>query len=241
MRAETRHQLKQDRFSRVTIGAAEATVHWSVEHKSKVMVGIIIALVVAAAALGAWYYLSQQDLKASVELSQAIRVLDTPLRPEGVPAQPDFPSFASAKERATEAHKKLQAIVDKYPHTRSSDMARYFLGLTAATLGDNAAAERDLKTVASSHNDDLSALAKFSLASFYRNNNRTKEALDLYKQLIDKPTRTVGKVTAQLELAATYLADQQPLEAKRTYEQVQKENPATDAAQIASGKLRELK
>jgi TolA-binding protein len=241
LRAETRHQLKQDRFSRATIGAAEATVHWSVEHKSKVMVGAIITLVVVAASVGGWYYLSQQDLKASMELSQAIRVLDTPLRPEGVPAQPDFPSFASAKERATEAHKKLQAIVDKYPHTRSSEMARYFLGLTSVTLGDNAAAERELKTVASSHNDDLSPLAKFALASFCRNNNRTKEAIDFYKQLIDKPTRTVGKVTAQLELAATYQADQQPLEAKRTYEQVQKENPASEAAQIASGKLRELK
>ncbi len=39
MRAETRHQLKQDRFSQATFGAAEATVHWTVEHKSKLVVG----------------------------------------------------------------------------------------------------------------------------------------------------------------------------------------------------------
>jgi len=51
----------------------------------------------------------------------------------------------------------------------------------------------------------------------------------------------VGKVTVQLELAATYQADQQPLEAKRIYEQIQKENPASEAAQIASAKLQELK
>ena len=194
-----------------------------------------------AVALGAWYYLGQQDQKASAELNQAVRVLDTPLRPEGAPAQPDFPSFASANERATEAHKKFQAIVDKYPHTHSSDMARYFLGLTSATLGDNTSAERELKAVASTHNEDLTSLGKFALASVYRNSNRNKDAIDLYKQLIDKPTSTVGKVTVQLELAATYQAEQQPLEAKRTYEQVQKENPATEAAQIASAKLRDLK
>ncbi len=68
MRAQTRHQLKEDRFSRVTIDAAEATAHWSVEHKSKVITGAIVVLVVAAAALGIWYFTNQQDQKASAEL-----------------------------------------------------------------------------------------------------------------------------------------------------------------------------
>lgn len=241
MRAETRHQLKQDRFSRATIGAAEATVHWSVEHKSKLVTSGIVVLVVLVGGLGAWFYLQQQDQKAGIELGQAVRTLDTPLRPAAMPAQPDYPSFASAQERATEARKQFQAVVDKYPHTRSSDVARYFVGLTSATLGDQTAAERELKTVASLRNDDLSALAKVALASVYRNSNRNKEAIALYQNLITKPTLTVGKTTAQLELAATYQADQQPLEAKRIYEQIQKESPATEAAQIASAKLQDLK
>ena len=241
MRAETRHQLKQDRFSRATIDAAEATVHWSVEHKSKLIIGAVIVVVVAAVAAGSWYYLNQQDQKASIDLNQAVRTLDTNLRPPGVPAEPDFPSFASASERSTQAQKQFQAIADKYPYTRSGEIARYFLGLTSMQLGDNAAAERELKTVASSHNDDLSALARFALASVYRNSNRRKEAIDLYKKLIEKPTHTVGKVAAQLELAATYQSDQQPLEAKRIYELVQKENPSGEVARIASGKLQELK
>jgi tetratricopeptide (TPR) repeat protein len=241
VRAETRHQLKQDRFSRVTIGAAEATVHWSVEHKSKLLIVSVLVLVIAAAGVGGWYYLNRQDQKASFDLSQAVRVLDTPLRPEGMPPQADYVSFASSKERATEAHKKFRAIVDKYPHTRSGEIARYFLGLTSASLGDNVAAERELKTVAAAHNEDLSALARFALASVYRNSNRNKEAIDVYKKLIEKPASTVGKVMTQLELAATYQSDQQPLEAKRLYEQVQKENPSTQAAQMASQKLQDLK
>ena len=45
MRAETRHQLKQDRFSKVTIEAAGNAAHWTVEHQSKV-IAAVIALVV---------------------------------------------------------------------------------------------------------------------------------------------------------------------------------------------------
>ena len=48
MRAETRHQLKQDAFSRVTIGAAEKTAHWSVEHRNTLTIAVIAAVVIAA-------------------------------------------------------------------------------------------------------------------------------------------------------------------------------------------------
>ena len=241
MRAETRHQLKQDRFSQVTIGAAEKTVVWSEAHKAKLVIGAIVVLLLVGAGVGTWYYLNQQNQKANFDLTRALRVMETPLRPAGMPAQPEQPSFASATERATEAHKQFQMIVDKYPHTYSSDLARYFLGITSATLGDSAAAERQLKEVASLRNSDLSSLAKFALAGVYRNTNRNKDAIELYKKLADKPTNTVAKPEAQLELAATYSADQQPLEAKRVYELVQKENPSTPAAQMAAAKLQELK
>ena len=241
MRAETRHQLKQDRFSRATIDAAERTAHWSVEHKNKLMVAAVIVVVVAAAAVGSWYYLGQQDQKASLDMGVAVRTLDTPVRPPNMPAQSDAPSFASVAERATAAHKQFQAIVDKYPHTHAAEFARYFLGVTAADLGDNAAAEREFQKVISSADGDVAALAKMALASVYRNTGRNKQAIEFYKQLAAKPTSTVGKVMAEMELAATYQADNQPGEAKRIYETIQKENPTSEAAQLASTKLQQLK
>jgi tetratricopeptide (TPR) repeat protein len=246
VRAQTRHELKEDRFSRVTMDAAEATAHWSIEHKNKVIAGAVIVLVVAAAAFGSWYFMNQQDLKASAELGQATRTLDTPVRPAGMPPQAEIPTFASSKERATEAQKQFRAIVDNYPHTKSADFARYFVALSAETLGDNAAAESQLKTVASVRNDDLAALANFALASLYRNTNRSKDAVAIYKKLIDKPTSSVSKVTAQLELGETYKASGQPVDAKLIYEQVQKENPSTPAApsagyEIAKQRLLDLK
>jgi predicted negative regulator of RcsB-dependent stress response len=240
VRAETRHSLKEDRFSKATMNAAETAVHWSVEHKNKVITAAVAVVVVAAVVLGAWYYFEQQDLKASAELSKAVRTLDTQLRPAGMPPQPDFPSFASAKERATEAHKQFQAIVDQYPHTRSGEFARYFAGLTASEMGDMASAERDLKEVASSHHEDIASLAKLTLAAVYRRSNRDKDAIALYNELIAKPTRSVGKGTAQMELASLYSATQ-PAEAKRIYAQIAKENPNTQLASLASSKMQEIK
>ena len=241
MRAETRHSLKQDRFSKVTLETAERTVHWTVEHQKTLIIGGIIVLVVILAGFGGWYYLNQQDQKASVEFGQAIRTLDGPVRPPNTPAQPGLQSFTSVQERATEAHKQFRAVVDKYPHTHAAEFATYFSGVTASTMGDTAGAERDLKKVSSSGDKDLAALAKFALASVYRKSNRPKDAIDLYKQLADKPTTSVGKSMAQLELASLYQDQQQPQEAKRIYEQLQKENPNTDVASIASSKLAALK
>jgi len=241
LRAETRHQLKQDAFSRVTIGAAEKTAHWSVEHRNTLAIAAVVVAVIVAAAAGGWYYLSQQDEKASFEMSQGVRTLEAQLRAAGTPAQPDVPSFTSAKERAEAAKKQFQAIVDKYPHTRTADMARYFLGVTSATAGDYGAAENNFKNVASTGSKELASVAKLALAALYASTNRTKDAVASYQDLINHPTASVSKATAQLELAELYQSTNQPLDAKRIYEQIKKDNPGQEAVQIATQKLMELK
>ena len=241
MRAETRHQLKQDAFSRVTIDAAEKTADWTIEHRSTLIVATIVAIVVVGSVVGGWYYLGAQDEKASLDLNVAVRTMDTPLRPAGTPEQPDFPSFTSSKDRALAAQKKFQAIVDKYPHTHTADMAHYFLGVTAVNLSDNAAAERNFKEVISAGNREVSSVAKDALASLCGQTNRVKEATALYQELINKPTTSVSKVTAQLQLADLYQNSNQPLDAKRIYEQVKKDSPASEAGQLATQKLAQLK
>lgn len=216
-------------------------MHWTVEHQKTLIAGGIVVLLVILAGFGAWYYFNQQDQKASVEFGQAVRTLDAQLRPPNTPAQPGVQSFTSVQERATEAHKEFQAVVDKYPHTHAGDFATYFAGVTASTMGDNATAERELKKISSSGDKDLASLAKFALATVYRKTNRPKDAIDIYRQLAEKPTASVGKSMAEFELASLYQEQNQPQEARRIYEQLQKENPNTDVASIASSKLAALK
>jgi tetratricopeptide (TPR) repeat protein len=241
VRAETRHQLKQDRFRKGTLDAAENAAHWTREHQSKLMFAVMGVLLIGLIAFGGWYYVNQQDVKASAELSTAVRTFETPVRPAGATPQPGLDSFASSQERATASRKQFQGIVDKYPHTHTADMARYFVGLTSEQLGDQAAAERGLQEAAGSSNSDLAALSKFALASVYRAENKDSQAVDIYKQLIDKPTIVVSKATAQIELAGYYESKQKPDEAKKLYDQVAKDNPSSEAASLAQRRSAALK
>jgi len=241
VRAETRHQLKEDRFSKATLQAAEKTVHWTQEHQGKLIAAAVAAIVIAAIALGGWYYVNSQDEKASHDFAAAVRTFDTPVRPAGVPEQPGFSSFESSQARATAARKQFQAIADNYPSTHTGKMARYFVGLTAAQLGDNSAAEHNLQDAAGSSDAELASLGKFALASVYDAEKKDAQAVDLYRQLIDKPTMSVSKLTAQFELASFYEAHQKPDEAKKVYEQIEKENPASEAASMAQRRSSELK
>lgn len=237
MRAETRHSLKEDRFRGATIQAAERTAHWTVEHQKTLLIAGVLLLAALAVGIFGWYYLSQQDEKASLDLNQATRTLETPIGPA---VEPGATAFASAKERATAARKQFQAIVDNYSHTKTADIARYFVGVTSADLNDYPAAEKSFGEASHSSNSDLAALANLALASVYPKDNKDSQAIALYKQLVDHPTNAVSKATAQIELAGFYQSKQQPAEAKRLYEQVQKENPSTQAAQLAAQKLTAL-
>ncbi len=234
MRGYTRHQLKQDRFAEAT----KETFSWAVEHRQKLVTGGIVAGVAIIVVLGIWYGLSYQSQKADGALSLALRTYQAPLRPPNAPADPVMLSFTSANERAKVANAEFRKVADSYGYTTSGKIARYFEGLTLRDMGDLPGAERVLKDVGGSK--DLQSLAKMALAGVYRDTGREKDAIALYNDLIAHPTSAVAKSTAQLELADVY-ATSQPVEARRIYEQVRKDEPTSPAAEIAGGKLAALK
>jgi predicted negative regulator of RcsB-dependent stress response len=232
VRTETRHQLKQDKFAE-TVGKQYS---WAVDHRSiLIYVGIILA-VVAAAILGGMAYYNSRDAKASIALIKAMDIYNAPLRPAGMPPQAEQLSFTSADERARAAHGEFQKVADEYPHTNSGAIARYFSGLTAKDMNDMPAAEKELKQAADAGGKDLSALAKLALAGVYAQTNQESQAVELYKYLENHPTNSVGKFTAELQLAQLYQA-KQPQEAAKLYQQIQKDDPTGAAGQIAAKNL----
>ena len=237
MRSYTRHQLKQDAFAAQT---AE-TISWAVEHRSKLTAAVVALVVVLALLAGAWAFVLYRDQQASGELSQAIQKYNAPIRPPGTPATPDTPSYGSSQERAKATNTEFTRIADKYRFTQSAQVARYFAGITARDLADYGAAEKDLDEVAHSRYPEIASLAKLALASVYQDTSRNLQAVDVYKQLIDHPTISVGKSSAQLALASLYEGMARPDEAKHIYEQMQKESPGSVVAQIATQKLQALK
>lgn len=236
MRGYTRHQLKQDRFAEAT----KDTVSWAVEHRKKLVTGGVIAGIALLVILGSWYYIQTHNQKADAELAAALRTYQAQLRPANSPPIPDVETFTSAAERAKAANAKFRKVADGYGRTQSGRVARYFVGLTDRDMGDTAGAERELQQVADKSNQDLASLARLALAGIYRDSGRDKDAIQLYNQLINKPTGTVGKATAELELASLY-EPKQPQEARRIYEQIRKEEPASVAAEVAANRLASLK
>jgi predicted negative regulator of RcsB-dependent stress response len=236
VRAEVRHQLKQDRFA---VATAE-TVSWAVEHRKTLTTIGIIAVIIVAVVLAGYYYLEQQDQAASLAMGTAFRTYNAVIVPAGTPPQPGMMSFNSVQERAKAAQPLFQSIAHKYPHTRTADIARYFAALTNLDLGNTAAAEKELQELAGAHNQELASLAKLALANQFRATGRDAQAIDLYKQLAAHPTTSVSKVQAQLGLADAYSA-KQPDEARKLYQQIQKDNPTSPAAEMAATRLQAMK
>lgn len=229
----TRQQLKHDRFT----DATKDTVSWAVEHQSKLVTLGIILLIALAVMAGGWYYFDQQNEKASMALGAAVRAYQRPVRPTGMPAQPDFPSYASIAERGKDAQKQFLDVAGKYPHTKSADIARYLGGVAAVDAGDNSAAERELKEVASGRNEDLSSLAKMALAALYRSTHRDSDAIAIYNQLAEHPTPSVSKASA-LFAKAEMLQSSQPAEAAKIYKQVADEDPTGPIGNMAQQRMK---
>jgi predicted negative regulator of RcsB-dependent stress response len=236
VRSYARHQLKQDSF---TTSTAE-TISWAVEHRSKLTAAVIVLLVIVAGLLGGWAYINYRDQQASTQLAQAIEKYNSPIRSPEIPPSPNTPSFTSAQERDKATNADFTQIANKYPFTQSAAVARYFAGVTFHDLGDNTSAENALKQVSESHYKEIASLAKVALAAVYHDTNHNSLAVELYKQLIDHPTVSVGKNTAQFLLASQYESMAQLGEARHIYEQMQKETPTGAVAQIAGQRLQAL-
>ena len=227
----SRRQLKEDKFAETAQGAAL----WASGHRRTVIwaASLVIVIAVAVALFVTWR--SRQIDQANLELTAAMRTFGAPLRPAGTPAG-DTPSFTSISERARAAEKEFKAIADKHSSVTPGKIARYLDGVALRQAGDNSAAEQVLKTCTDFSDKDVAALAKMALASIYRSSNRESEAAGLYKDIAQHPTSTVSKAAAQLELADMYEKND-PQQATSIYQQVQKDDPQSAAAQVAAQKL----
>jgi len=211
----TRHQLKEDKFQEVTRGAiAQAQAH----RQQLTLLGILVLiLVLAGGAYG--YSRTYQDEQASADLGKAMTTYATPIRAQGALADPSFPSYGSIAERDTEAAKQFQSVADKFPRTNSGKNALYMAGAAALDGGQYAEAESRFKKVIDIGDKYLASLARLGLASVYEATNRDQDAINIYNELIKKPTLSVSAQRAQFALADLY-EHKDPAQAKKIYDQL---------------------
>lgn len=211
----TRHQLKEDKFQEVTRGAiAQAQAH-----PRQLTVALIFVLVVVIVGGRFGYWRNQQDGLASVAMGQAMNTYSAPILAPGAPADPNQISFTSTAERDKQSEQQFQAIADKYPHTNSGKNALYMAAAVSLDAGQYSDAEAKFKKAADSGNKDLAALAKMGLATAYRATNRDQDAINIYNDLMKKPTESVSRERVQFALAELY-EKKDPAQARKMYDQL---------------------
>lgn len=231
MDTQTRHALKGDKFAQAT----KTGVDWLSGHRSGVTRWVIAGVVVLVLVVGAGIFWNVQSSAANDALGAAMDAYSAPLAPPGAPAQKGV--YATAADRAKAANQQFVAAAQKFGWLPEGTKAHYFAGVTYADLGQNSQAEAELKEAAGSWNRNMSNLAKLALAGLYHQTGRDAQAIDLYNEIIAKPSVTVTAPVAQLNLADLYVAEGKQEQARLLWAKVKDLDKDGAAGSIAAQKL----
>lgn len=231
MDTQIRHALKTDKFAIATAGS----VSWVGEHRSSVIRWTVTAVIALAIVIGGLVFWSFRTSAADAALGAALDTYTSPLANPAAPAQPG--TYSSATDRAKAANQQFVAVANQYGWLPEGTKARYFAGITYQELGQTGSAETELKAAAGSWNRDLANLAKVALAGLYHQTGRDAQAVDLYNEIIAKPSTTVPATAAQLDLADLYVAEGKQDQARALWAKIKDADKDGMAGSIASQKL----
>ncbi len=221
-----RKDLKKDEIREKFVSGFESVA----SHQQALWIVVTLALLVALAVFGWNTYARRQTAKASASLDDAMKIFQARIRAAGEPADPVEITYLDEKNKFTDADKKFLVVAGQYGRTKPGQMARYYAALSEVQLKQYGEAEKNLDQIVSGGDENLTALAKFQLAEVYLQENKGSQAVDLFKQLSDKPGVFVPKPMALLALA-DYYRKTDPAQATKLYNQVKQEFP--DAAEEA--------
>ncbi len=231
MDTQTRHALKQDKFAEATASG----VSWIGEHRSSVLRWVIGAVVALVVVVGAAIFWGVQTTAAENALGSAMDAYSAPLNTPGAPAQTGF--YNSAAERSKAANQKFADVAKQYGWLPAGAKAHYFTGITDQELGQTGSAETELKAAAGAWDKNTANLAKLALAGLYHQTGRDSQAIDLYNELIGKPSATVTAPVAQLALADLYVAGGKKDQARALWAKIKDADKDGMAGSLAAQKL----
>ncbi len=234
-----RELIKRDEF---LVGANE-TWEFLQEHSRQILIGIGSVVVAALAAWGVYWYIQNRDVVSNRDISNAIQLYNSPLitDQQTTPLGPNQRVFATAQEKYSTAEKEFGRLSRKYSGRLIGETATYYDAMCKFHLGDLAGATQELEGITKGSSDnDISALAKLSLAQIYEQQNNSAEVVKLLQQLIDHPTVTVPKVTAMMALADYYKNVNNKDAAIQLYKKIQTEFPSYQIQGDVSARLNEL-
>ena len=225
----SRKELKKDEVRDTLAQGAEALL----SHQTFAIILVLAALVVAAGVYGWRTYSQAESAGAATGFNNAMVIYQTAV---GAAQAPGQSAFTSDSQKFTAAEKAFSKVASDYKRTRSGQMAAYYAALSDEKLNNVAAAQRWLTGLTNSKDPEIVAMAKYELAGIDARSGKTEEAIQLYQQLIAKPSILVPKPEVMLALANCYGA-KNPSQAAKVYGQIKSEYPDTPIADQADEAL----
>jgi predicted negative regulator of RcsB-dependent stress response len=223
-----RKDLKKDQIRESFVHGVESVA----SHQQAVWLFGGVALIVALAVFGWSTYSRRQTTKAGAALDDAMKVFQARIHSPGEPSSPGEIAYVDEKNKYADAERKFLEVAGQYARTRPGQIARYYAALSEEHLKKFDDAEKNLKQLDSGGDESLSGLGRFQLAWVYSQNNKGSQAVELYKQLADKPSTFVPKPLVLLTLA-DYYRKTDPAQASKLYNQVKQDFPDSSAAEKA--------
>jgi len=224
MDRQHRRDLKHDKFVD-EVGALSTRAR----ENQRVLVGIAaLALLIAVAVYGIYFYRSTREQKAQNALAQAIESMDSPLIATA-PGQPTMPNakFHTEAERTAAAEKQFKDVQAKFGGSNASDVANLYLARIQATRGDIAGARKLLDQFVSEHPKNiLAGAARYDLYQLRIDNGEAQQVANELTAEIGKTENQVLPPDAMLALLAhAWEVQGSPDKSREAYRRIVSEFP----------------
>ena len=175
------------------------------ERRKELIIGGGALLLIVLIIVGWSAYSSRRNAAAQTQLASAIAAYNDP-------------AIKSDKDRYDKTIAEAQKTINSYGSLPAGSIARYYVGLSQAGLGDTEAAAKTLQEVINRGDANIKPVAQFALAGVYKRRGDFQKAVDTLKSLHD--SGGYSKSAAAVELGKLYEANKQPDQAKNYFNEV---------------------
>jgi predicted negative regulator of RcsB-dependent stress response len=244
MKTAQRHQLKHNELSDTL-----QDVYAQLESNRTTFLGGLLAVVVVAAAFGAWsYYRGQQNSSASVLLAEAQTIADAQVVPPIAPAPgqtaPPQPAntYPSLRAKLETALPKYLAAANAYPGTESGIAARYHAAAVLTALGRGSEARQRYQEVIERDGRGIyGRMSKLALADADLKAGQYDPAIATLRELSQDTKGDLPVDAILMQLGQAYLAAGKKTEARQAFQRLTTEFASSPYAADARKQIDALK
>lgn len=239
MKAQERHQLKQDDFAQTAARVAAAAS--ANKNRIALALGATVVVIALIAAFVSWRGRGADAAGAMLGEAMAIaqsQVVPAPTLP-GAKQQPG--TFPSEPARSEAAIKAFNAVVAAHPNTQAALAASYQAAAELLAAGKTTEAEQAFAAVAAKDVSGLyGAVARLGQAQAMQAAGKVNEAIAVYTELAAARDAALPVDGVLMELGRIQLKAGKTAEARAAFKRVVDEFPQSTFSQAAQQRLAAL-